>query len=811
MQSVRKKQTGYNPKIILPLIIICLLNIPVSAQNFWEETAGPEGGLVQCLALSPSGTVYAGFTCGQYGGSHLGKALYRTDNDAYVWTPIVSNFNKDIRSIVVDSLGRIVIWSTGAGIYRSTDNGVTWLYPGFPVWSIDLAQLGVFRNNTLVITVDNQLFFSTNNGISWDLNQLSGDFTSLFVDHSDNLFVSFSDGPFYKSTDYGYSWIPLQVIGSVGTMCEAYDRLLFASTYAGIFVSNDSGNNWTSLPWDPSNGNIVCMTSGMPHQLFAGTQFGMYLSDDEGHSWRLIDAGIKGLGITSCLRMPSGQVIAGTLGAGIFSYDNDENRWRDINSGIESVNVRSFYKYNGLLFTATEQGVLFRSPDNGDNWTRLDSVFSYSSSGSFASTGLSSLFYASSAGLFKSTDSGDSWIRIPGLFPVSVEAVRDTAHNKEYVFCAVPGVGTYRSEDDGVTWTLFSNGLGQHIIKLCSFYGGPVFAVSYNEIYRTTDFGGTWENVFIGDPSVYHIDLAASSNGYLYAGFDWGTVSLSTDYGDTWMDRGEDLPVNRVNSVAVDSLNRVYIGNWDGKIFQSVDDGEHWLYISSGMIGGPVLNLYCDNSGNIFVGPYGGSVYKGVNNTFVPQPPLLYSPPSGQHNAPLTPGFTWFSTPGASSYRIQCSLDNSFDTSDVIFDYVTSDTTAVISDSLEINTDYLWRVSCSNQFGWSLWSTTFWFKTLDPTAVKIDQEKEFSYELMQNYPNPFNPTTSIRYEIRNEGMVQLKVYDILGKEVETLVNGRQPAGTHSVQFNGSKLSSGIYFYQLKAGSFTQTRKLLLVK
>ncbi|MCU7494408.1 MAG: T9SS type A sorting domain-containing protein [Ignavibacteria bacterium] len=86
-----------------------------------------------------------------------------------------------------------------------------------------------------------------------------------------------------------------------------------------------------------------------------------------------------------------------------------------------------------------------------------------------------------------------------------------------------------------------------------------------------------------------------------------------------------------------------------------------------------------------------------------------------------------------------------------------------------------------------------------------------SYQMKQNYPNPFNPSTVISYSISKPGMVMLKVFNILGKEVATLVNGNQAAGTHSVEFNASNLPSGIYIYTIKAGEFTASRKLMLLK
>ena len=85
------------------------------------------------------------------------------------------------------------------------------------------------------------------------------------------------------------------------------------------------------------------------------------------------------------------------------------------------------------------------------------------------------------------------------------------------------------------------------------------------------------------------------------------------------------------------------------------------------------------------------------------------------------------------------------------------------------------------------------------------------YALDQNYPNPFNPTTSIQYQLCEDGFVMLKVYDILGREVTTLVNEQQRAGYYKTSFRPSRLASGVYFYRLQVGSFVDTKKLLLVK
>ncbi|HKI77460.1 MAG TPA: T9SS type A sorting domain-containing protein, partial [Ignavibacteriaceae bacterium] len=85
------------------------------------------------------------------------------------------------------------------------------------------------------------------------------------------------------------------------------------------------------------------------------------------------------------------------------------------------------------------------------------------------------------------------------------------------------------------------------------------------------------------------------------------------------------------------------------------------------------------------------------------------------------------------------------------------------------------------------------------------------YKLFQNYPNPFNPSTTIQYEITKSDNIILKVFDVLGKEVKTLVNQYQPAGSYKVQFDASNLKSGVYFYRLTAGNYSKVNKLILIK
>ncbi|MDZ7766042.1 MAG: T9SS type A sorting domain-containing protein [Melioribacteraceae bacterium] len=97
------------------------------------------------------------------------------------------------------------------------------------------------------------------------------------------------------------------------------------------------------------------------------------------------------------------------------------------------------------------------------------------------------------------------------------------------------------------------------------------------------------------------------------------------------------------------------------------------------------------------------------------------------------------------------------------------------------------------------------------TSVESDQEIPVEYDLAQNYPNPFNPTTTINFSIPKTSEVSLIVYSITGEKVAEVVNNLMPAGKHSVKFDASRLSSGVYIYNITAGDFVQSRKMMLIK
>jgi hypothetical protein len=186
-------------------------------------------------------------------------------------------------------------------------------------------------------------------------------------------------------------------------------------------------------------------------------------------------------------------------------------------------------------------------------------------------------------------------------------------------------------------------------------------------------------------------------------------------------------------------------------------------------------------------------------------------PSNGSLDQPISLTLRWFPAARAGSYHLQFGTDSTFKNGLIINDSTIVDTMKLLS-SLNNGTKYYWRVSASNVAGTSAWSSAWRFTIGPPNGVEKNSEVPKQFTLAQNYPNPFNPATTIVYTLSEDDWVTLKVFDILGREIKILVNGIKRAGiTYQVEFNASKLPSGIYLYRLQAGEKSLVKKLTIMK
>jgi parallel beta-helix repeat protein len=200
----------------------------------------------------------------------------------------------------------------------------------------------------------------------------------------------------------------------------------------------------------------------------------------------------------------------------------------------------------------------------------------------------------------------------------------------------------------------------------------------------------------------------------------------------------------------------------------------------------------------------------GIANAAPPPAPKPTSPGIGKMAQPATISLVWEASSGATSYRVQVSVDPTFATT-IVDDSLITETTRQIG-PLAGGTTHYWRVQARNAIGASVWFHPVWeFTTAAATSVGNKTGTPLDFELCQNYPNPFNPSTNISFSVPIASDVALIVVNILGQEVATPFKGHVLAGTYSIVFSGEGLSSGVYYYYMMAGTFSTVRRMILLK
>lgn len=271
------------------------------------------------------------------------------------------------------------------------------------------------------------------------------------------------------------------------------------------------------------------------------------------------------------------------------------------------------------------------------------------------------------------------------------------------------------------------------------------------------------------------------------------------------------------SSPAIDTVGRIYFGSTDGKMYSFNSDGSlNWSFQTNGPIfSSPVIDL----RGNIYVGSGDSSLYAiDVNGNEI----WKYNTSSSVNGNPslTSGGNVIFGCDDGKIYSLsengELNWSYKTDLSVESAPLITSNGRIYIGSSDKSIYGFIDPNESEGLYNHQ-WPTfqkdneRTGYQQTNITSISEIFEVIKEYKLMQNYPNPFNPSTMIYYSIPEHSQVMLKVFDVLGSEVAELVNKELPAGIYEVQFDASDLRSGIYFYQMRTGSFVETKKMLLIK
>ena len=387
--------------------------------------------------------------------------------------------------------------------------------------------------------------------------------------------------------------------------------------------------------------------------------------------------------------------------------------------------------------------------------------------------------------ILRTSDNGTNWTDITSSFKNDIDVnVLDMLSFGNTVFAVTDSLGgpndyfIYASIDDGVTWavkSIIDRGPNNGAILSLAADGNNLFAISNKRsIYKSTDGGETWVETVINYTGNFNgtsaiVSFAASGNTYL-ATLEGDGAIISTDAGLNWTLK------NSTNNKIIYWVYKVNNDIWGFTTFSAFDG----IY---------KYNLSTNEWGNNYL------------------PGSFYIPISiATNGTQLISSFSGFLT---SDTRYYSSNNNGTSWSELTTDTIGLGNKILSPYALAVNSSYYFAAYW--KFANSVVTAGVYRLPLTTTSLTSEKSIPNSYHLSQNYPNPFNPSTTISWQLAASSFVTLKVHNVLGKEVAALVNEEVQAGMHSVNFDASHLSSGIYFYTLKTNSFMQTKKMILLR
>ncbi|MBI4534984.1 MAG: hypothetical protein HY708_01810, partial [Ignavibacteriae bacterium] len=527
--------------------------------------------------------------------------------------------------------GSYIFSGTTNGVYRSTDQGVTWAHAGF-------ADVRIFAVATqggefvFTGTSGHGLFRSSDNGATWEaVNNGLTDSTihAIFARSASELFVGTAQSGVFRSTNNGEEWTPVNngisqlSIRSIGV--NALGDLLAGPISGGIvYLSTDNGETWSTqnLGLGGSSGGVAAMTLTASGDIVAGLYlYGIRRSTDNGYSWVPTQFPAGTATAQSVVRSPTGALLAATT-LGIFRSTNEGESWTQLTTGLVGRWWQSAQAISGniLLVGNSYYAGVFRSTDDGASWSASNSGLINSSVYAIAINTSGHIFAGEHyTGVFRSTDAGQTWVHVYQKNPATSLNNLVISH-EGYILAGVSSAGVIRSTNHGETWDTVLVGGGSRLIVNSENH---IFAARFGIVYRSTDGGGTWTQ--FGNVSIMeaHSLLQTSTGAFFVSGRIQSTepalIFRSTDNGATWTEVLRDSSSYGVRTLAVNAQGHIMAGTWSsnflsGDILRSTDNGTSWAPSSTGLPPSPVSSLLVKAEGTIYAGTYGEGVYYSTDH-----------------------------------------------------------------------------------------------------------------------------------------------------------------------------------------------------
>jgi photosystem II stability/assembly factor-like uncharacterized protein len=488
----------------------------------------------------------------------------------------------------------------------------------------------------------------------------------------------------------------------------------------------------------------------------------------------------------------------------VFSLVQDSNSqsWFQLNSGTIKNLGAVFFLDENIGWSVGQSGIVLKTTNGGDLWSQNIIPDVYWLADVFFTneyTGWAVQSYPEGR-IYKTTDGGNNWflqrvITFPGYIAIQFYninlgwAVNYFYANNEIV----------KTTDGGNSWipTSIQSGYYDEFqnIKFVNEFTGYVVC-STGEILKSTDSGDTWNFKSSVAAWLYSVDFVNPDTGWVVG--NYGKIYKTTDGANTWVSQNTPTTSPLYDIKFINENLGWAVGY--GVILKTIDGGTNWIW-SFGGFAHKSLCFINQNTG--WVVGASGKIFKTTDGGALPVELTSFGFKLSNNKVNLS----WTTTTELNNhgFEIERSIDKiSWRTIGFKEGKGTTSEPQQYSYSdniLDLTTSKIYYRLKQVDFNGS-------FEYSDILEVLIAPSK---FSLEQNYPNPFNPNTNIQFAISSLQFVTLKVYDVLGNEVATLVNQEKPAGNYEVEFDASHLSSGVYYYQLWTGEFVETKKMILLR
>jgi len=658
-------------------------------------------------------------------------------------------------------------------ILKTTNAGEDWTMYNSN-FTNDIQSLA-FPNTNIVFAVgtDGLLIKTMNSGASWETISIgtSDSLNAVYFFNSNIGYIVGNRGKIFITINGGDNWFE-QVSGTTSKLNNVYflnpDKGFICGDYKLLRTTN-GGNNWSVSEYGSIFNSIsfISDNTGFMAGGFSSTIRDLRRTTNGGTSWLSIT-------LLSGNMLNEIQFINSLTG---FLCGNNNTFYKTTNSGTNWISDNTIsgdgFALNSVFFHNSTEGYLvgtygtiFKSANTGNNWTLKSPTGTFETFDQIDFPSQNTGYILGNT-IYKTTNGGNNWINTTitylGIFQMNFQNELTGYLNANY--------NLFKTTNGSLSWNQLnpstdSIGHTQFIDANTGFYTHPFGSPG---IYKTTNGALNW--VFNNISAAYIRDFffSSSQTGFSIA-FTPSKFELisSTNGGQNWFS---------ISPIPEDSLSigRLYfINNTTGflskeqfksspdihtfRIYKTINSGLNWNVVNTTVI--PFQSYDYNSNSFKFFNNNVGYVF-GRDNL------ILKTTDQGE---------TWL------KYS-----DHQVNIRDIAF--------------TDKNTGYVVG------YGGLIKKTT----NGGTIGIENISSIPIGFILHQNYPNPFNPVTKINYELPVSAHVALKVYDILGKEIITLLNEKQVMGSYEIEFNGEDLPSGIYFYKLVSTEFTETRKMVLLK